>query len=100
MKSLVNAAVGMGVSTLWVREMTESAWILSPLVTGTIIAGGTLIALLVYLTGVPSRMGRAYGEAMGMGAAPGRVLTEAAFSTVAAMIWSFALQTLFGTDLR
>lgn len=91
---------GMG---LWVSERVtfdEARFhtALPAVLTAAIVAGGTTFAVLVYLSGIPSRWGERNAEFWG-----GRWLTrfavEASFSVVAALIWSLALVFLFRPPL-
>ena len=67
-----------------------------PAATAAILVGGTLSALLVYLTGAPSLVGRRNADFWQAGGLVGHVV-EAAFSVCAALAWSFLLLFLFGT---
>jgi hypothetical protein len=96
MKSVFMAAVGFWISNLVVAETTESAWVLAPPATGAILVGGTLIALLVYLTGAPSLIGRRNAD-FWEGGALVRIIVEASYSAVAALSWVFVLEVLLGT---
>ena len=98
LKSVLMAAGGLWISDLVVGEMTESAarWVLPPLAVAAILVGGTLSALLVYLTGAPSIIGRRNADFWEAGGFV-RHVVEAAFSLCAALAWSFLLLFLFGT---
>ncbi len=98
LKSVVLAAAGLWTANLVIGEMTESAarWVLPPAATAAILVGGTLSALLVYLTGAPSLVGRRNADFWQAGGLVGHVV-EAAFSVCAALAWSFLLLFLFGT---
>ena len=98
LKSVLMAAAGLWISNLFIAEMTESAarWVLPPAATGAILVGGTVSALLVYLTGAPSMVGRRNADFWQAGSFV-RHVVEAAFSLCAALAWSFLLLFLFGT---
>lgn len=96
LKSGFMAAVGLWISSLVVAEMTESAWILAQPAIGAILVGGTSSALLVYLTGAPSLIGRRNADFWEAGEIV-RTIVEAAFSAGAALSWSLVLLFLLGT---
>jgi hypothetical protein len=98
LKSVLMAAVGLWISNLVVGEMTKSAWVLTPAASGAILVGGTLSALLVYLTGAPSLIARRNADFWEAGAVV-RTIVEAAFSAVAALSWGFVLLFLLGTGV-
>ena len=102
LKSVLMTALGLWASNLVVVEMTESAarWVLPPPATAAILVGGTVCALLAYLTGAPSVAGRRsadFWEAGRVASPVVRTVVEASFSVCAALGWSFLLLLLFGT---
>lgn len=90
---------GMG---LWASERVSSdqakfLTALAPPLTAAIMVGGTICAVLVFLTGFPSRAGERNAAFWGGGRLT-RFAVEASFSVVAALVWSFALALLFRQD--
>lgn len=84
---------------LWVSERVSSdqaryLTALAPPLTAVIVMGGTTCAVLVYLSGIPSRFAERNAEFWGGGGLT-RFAVEASFSVVAALVWSFALALLF-----
>lgn len=96
LKSGFMAAVGLWISNLVVTEMTESAWVVSPPVAGVILVGGTLGALLIYLTGAPSFIARGNAD-FWEGGVLLHTLVEVAYSAVVALTWSIVLLLVLGT---
>lgn len=92
-------AVVMGGIGLWISERASSdqarfATALEPALTTVMVVGGTACAVLVYLTGYPTRMAVRYSEFWG-GGFVSRFVAVASLSTVAALAWSGAMLLLF-----
>jgi len=90
---------GMG---LWASERVSSdqakfLTAFAPPLTAAIMVGGTTCAVLVFLSGFPSRAGELNAAFWGGGRLT-RFAVEASLSVVAALVWSFALAMLFGPD--
>lgn len=94
--SFLMAALGLWVSTLLAAGSSHVT--VSPLASAAILAGGTVSALLVYLTGVPSLMARGNAEFWGLGG-PVCFFIEASASMFVAFNWGLVLLVLFGTRL-
>lgn len=93
--ALVMAGIALWVSERVTFDEARFHTALPPVLTAAIVMGGTTCALLVYLSGIPSKWGARNAEFLGGGALT-RFAVEASFSVVAALIWSFALVSLFG----
>lgn len=92
--ALVMAGIGLWVSERASSDQARYLTALAPPLTAAIIVGGTTLAVLVYLSGIPSWFGERSAQ-FWEGGALTRFAVEAAFSVVAALVWSFALLVLF-----
>ena len=92
--TLVIAGFGLWVSERVSSDQARYLTALAPLLTAFIVVGGTTLAVLVYLSGLPSRFGERNAEFWGGGRLT-QFAVEASFSVVAALVWSFALVLLF-----
>lgn len=93
--ALVVAGIGLWVSERVTADQARSFTALPSLLTAAIVVGGTTLAVLVFLSGVPSRLGERYAEFWGGGGLT-RFAVEASFSVVATLVWSFALVLVLG----
>ena len=92
-------ALVMGGIGLWISERASSdnarfLTALEPALTTAMVVGGTACAVLVYLTGYPTRAAEKYSEFWG-GGSLSRFLGEASISIVAALGWCGAMLFLF-----
>ena len=95
--TLSMAAVGLGVSIMFVTDFAKT-WTMSSPVAVLIHAGGARVAAATYLSGLPTRLAGANADFWG-GGVPTRLVTAAGFSTVAALIWGLAMMFLFESRL-
>jgi hypothetical protein len=92
--TLVIAGLGLWVSERVSSDQARHLTALAPVLTAAIVVGGTTLAVLVYLSRIPSRFGERNAEFWGGGGLP-RFAVEASFAVVAALVWSFALVLIF-----
>ena len=95
--TLVIAGMGLWASERVSFDQAKFLTALAPPVTAAIMVGGTTCAVLVFLSGFPSKAGERSAEFWGGGRLT-KFAVEASFSVVAALVWSFALALLFRPD--
>ena len=92
--ALVMAGIGLWISERMSSDQARYMTALAPWLTAVMVVGGTASAVVVYLSGVPTRIAEGnsrFWEGWGLP----RILIEAAFSGTAALIWSGVLMVLF-----
>ena len=91
----------IGAACLWVSWLiagfTQYGWLISPALTVAIIAGGTLAGLLLYWSGVPTRLAAPNAEFWSGGGVT-RFVVELAACVTATLFIGIALLVLFGTN--
>ncbi len=92
--ALVMAGLGLWVSERIASDQARHLAALAPVLTAAIVVGGTASAVVIYLSGVPSRFADRLMVFWG-GSPTTRLLAEAASSVVAALAWSLAMLLLF-----
>lgn len=92
--ALVMAGLGLWVSERIASDQARHLAALTPMLAAAIVVGGTASAVVIYLSGVPSRFADRLMVFWG-GSPTTRLLAEAASSMVAALAWSLAMLLLF-----